>query len=123
MKTHKNIARIVGVLFIIGTGAAILSILFTGSILNDPDYLKKVSAHENHIITGALLVLVMGFSLAMVPIVMYPVLKKENEVFALGYVVFRGALETVTYIVYVISLLSLILLSHTFFNQINTCAK
>ena len=114
MDTNRKIARIVGVLFIIGTGAAILSIFFTGSILDDPDYLMKVSAHENHIITGAFFVLIMGLALAMVPIMMYPILKKHHKIFALGYVIFRGALETVTYLVNVISLLLLILLSQEY---------
>jgi hypothetical protein len=39
----------------------------------------------------------MGFALAMVPVVMFPVFRKYNEVLALGCVVFRGALETVAY--------------------------
>ena len=98
MNTHKKTAIIVGVLFIIGTVAGILSVVFTGSILDDPDYLIKVSANENQIIIGALFVLIMGFALAMVPVMMFPIFKKHNEALALGYVVFRGALETVTYI-------------------------
>ena len=38
MNTGKKTARIVGALFIIGTVAASLSIVFTGPILNEPDY-------------------------------------------------------------------------------------
>jgi hypothetical protein len=34
----------------------------------------------------------------MVPLVMFPILKRQNEALALGYVVFRGALETAIYI-------------------------
>jgi len=47
----------------------------------------------------------MGLSLAMVPIMLFPIFKRINKVLALGYVVFRGALETVTYIASVIVLL------------------
>ena len=39
----------------------------------------------------------MGVALAMVPVVMFPVLKRQNKALALGYVVFR-ALEATTYI-------------------------
>jgi len=101
-------AAIVGVLFIVGTVAGVLSVVFTGSILGDPDYLSKVSVNETHIIIGALLVLIMGFALAMVPVIIFPIFKKHNEILALGYVVFRGALETVTYIAVAISWLLLL---------------
>jgi hypothetical protein len=65
-------------------------------------------------ITGALCVLIMGLSLAMVPIVAFPVLKQQNEALALGYIVFRGALETVTYLVMVISWLVLVPISQEY---------
>ena len=55
--------------------------------------------------------LTMGFALAMVPVMLFPILKKQNEILALGYVVFRGALETVTYIASVIPWLFLITVS------------
>ena len=114
MNSNKKTARIVGVLFIIGTIAGILSVVFTNAILTDPDYLLMVSAHENQIIMGVICVLMMGFALAMVPVVMFPVLKKQNEVLALGYVVFRGAIETVTYFAFAISMLLLIPLSREY---------
>ncbi len=114
MNTYRKTAIIVGVLFIIGTVAGILSLVFTGPFLDDPDYLIKVSANENRIIIGALFVLIMAFALAMVPVVMFPISKKYNEALALGYVVFRGALETVTYIAVVVSWLLLIALSQEY---------
>jgi hypothetical protein len=43
------------------------------------------------------LVLLMGVPLAMVPAMMFPILKRQNEALAVGYVIFRGALETVIY--------------------------
>ena len=115
MNSDKKTAMIVGVLFIIGTVAGILSLLFSGP-LRDPDYLISVSANENQVITGSLLVLIMAVALAMVPVMMFPVFKKYNEALALGYVVFRGGLETVSSIAFVISSLLLIPLSHDFVN-------
>ena len=64
--TSRKTAIIVGVLYIIGTVAGVLSLVFAGSILNDPDYLIKVSANQNQIVIGALFVLTMGLALAMV---------------------------------------------------------
>ena len=114
MNSNKKTARIVGALFIIGTVAGVLSAVFTRPILGAPDYLIEVSANENQIITGVLLVLIMGFALAMVPVMMFPILKKYNEALALGSVVFRGALEAVTYIAIVIGWLLLLVLSREY---------
>ncbi len=58
-----------------------------------------------------MLVLLAGFALAMVPIVFWPVGKRYNETLAMGYVVFRGGLETVIYIVGAFGWLALIALS------------
>jgi len=110
----KNTARIVGVLYIIGTVAGILSVVITGPILNTPDYLAKIPANESQVIMGALFILIMGLALAMVPVLTYPVLKKFNETLALGYVVFRGGLETFTYFAVVISILLLLPLGRAF---------
>ena len=111
MKTYRKTSIIVGVLFIIGTVSGILSAVFTGSILAAPDYLVQVAANEMQMITGALFILLMGLSLAMVPVMMYPLFKKQNEALALGAVVFRGPLEAATYILMVVSWLLLIVVS------------
>ena len=113
-RKDRKTAAIVGVLYIIGTVAGILSLVFSGSILEGPDYLIKISAHENQIILGALFVLTMGLALAMIPAVMFPVLKKHHEGLAVGYIVFRGALETFSYIAMAISWFVLIALSQEY---------
>ena len=99
MNTYRRTSIIVGVLFIIGTVAGISSGVVTGPILDGSDYLTAVAANESNIVLGALLVLVMGFPLAMIPVMMFPIFRKYNEPLALGAVVFRGMLEAVTYIV------------------------
>jgi hypothetical protein len=114
MNTNRKTAIIVGVLYIIGTVAGILSVVFMTPILDDPDYLVKVSANENQILIGSLFVLTMGLALAMVPVMLFPIFKKFNEALALGYVVFRGALETVTYIAMVITQFFLIIVSQEY---------
>ena len=114
MHSDRMTATLVGVLFIVGTVAGVLSVVFTGSILSDPDYLYKVSANENQIIIGTLFVLLMGLALAMIPVMLFPILRKYNEALALGYVVFRGALETAIYIAIVITWLFLLILSQEY---------
>jgi hypothetical protein len=114
MNTNRKTAIVVGVLYIIGTVAGVLSVVITGSTLDEPDYLVSVSANANQVILGALFVLIMGLALALVPVVMFPVSRKHNETLALGHVVFRGALETITYVATVISTLLLVSLSREF---------
>jgi hypothetical protein len=65
MDSSRKSAIIVGVLFIIGTAAGILSVIAYTPVLNQPDYLARVSANPNQIILGALFVLLMGFALAL----------------------------------------------------------
>ena len=63
--------------------------------------------HSGAVVTSALLVLVMGLSLAFVPVVLFPVLRRVDEVLAIGYLIVRGAVETVCYVVLAIGWLLL----------------
>ncbi len=114
MDTNRRTAIIVGVLYITGTVAGILSVVFSTPILDGPDFLIKVSANENQFVIAALLVLLMGLALAMVPVMLFPILKKHSPALALGYVVFRGALETMTYIAMVITWLFLLIVGREY---------
>jgi len=114
MNLNRKTALIVGVLYIIGTVAGVLSVYVTRPLLNVPDYLSRVSESQNQIVLGSLFVLIMGFALAMVPVSLFPILKKQNESLALGYVVFRGALETGIYITLAITWLFLMAVSQEF---------
>jgi hypothetical protein len=111
MSSDRKVAAWIGALYIIGTVAGALSVLVTDSILAGPGYLAQVAADPDRLAVGALLVLLMGFALALVPVVFWPVGRRYNETLAMGYVVFRGALETVTYIVGALGWLMLIALS------------
>jgi hypothetical protein len=114
MNSFQKTAKIVGILFIIGTVAGILSAFVIPSILNAPDYLIKISENKNMVILGVLLVLMMGISLSMMSVVLFPILKKYNETLALGAVIFRGALELVSYLGIAISWLLLLTLSQEY---------
>ncbi len=89
----------------------------TGPILATPllpdltgtDYLTQVSTHPNQLAAGVLLSIIAYFACAGIAVVMYPVLKMWNTGLALGSVVFR-TIETVFYMVGLVSLLSLLTL-------------
>ena len=104
--SYKSTARIVGILYIIGTVAGALSTSFL-KVRNEPDYLAKIAENPNSLVIGAILVLIMGFALAMIPVFMFPILRKHSEVAGVGYVIFRGALETCSYIIGVVCYLAL----------------
>ena len=111
----------VGVLYIIGTVAGVLSVVTAASpLLGADDYLTKIADNENQMYLGALFVLIMGVPLALIPAVAYPVLKKHNEILAVGYVIFRGALEGFTYVLLAISWLVLVPISQEYVKATDT---
>lgn len=97
VNTDRSTARIVGILYIIGTAAGVTSLFVMGPFANAPDLLNLVNSNPHRVELGALLMLVMGLPLAMVAVMMFPILKRQNEALAIGYVVFRGALEQIFY--------------------------
>ena len=111
MSADRKAAIWIGVLYIIGTVALVLSLVVMGGLLSGPAYLAQVAAQPNQVAIGAVLALLAGFALAMVPVVFWPVGRRYNETLAMGYVVFRGALEGVIYIVGALGWLLLIPLS------------
>lgn len=111
MSADRKAAVWIGVLYIIGTVGLVLSVLVTGPVFAGPALLDQVAAQPNQVAIGALLILLAGFALAMVPVVFWPVGKRYNETLAMGYVVFRGAIETAIYIATALAWLLLIALS------------
>ncbi|MCC6169993.1 MAG: DUF4386 domain-containing protein, partial [Caldilineaceae bacterium] len=94
--------------------AGILSLALTQPLRDAHDPLAGAAANANQVTVAALCVLLMGLSPAMVPVVLYPVLKRHNEVLALGYLVFRGALETVIGLVAPIAWLLLVAIGRSY---------
>ncbi|MGN6576888.1 MAG: DUF4386 domain-containing protein [Nocardioides sp.] len=96
-------------MYITGTVAGVLSkVVALAPVSDADDHLAAAAQHADAVVTGALLVLVMGLSLAFVPVVLFPVLRRVDEVLAIGYLVIRGAVETACYILAAVSLLLLL---------------
>lgn len=114
VREHKAAATTAGILFIIGTLAGILSKAVTSfPVHNADDPLAYAADHSGTVATGALLVLVMGLSLALVAVVLFPVLRPVDEVLATGYLIIRGAVETTTYVIVAVAWLVLVPLAET----------
>ncbi len=111
MSADRKAAAWIGVLYIIGTVGMVLSGVVTNAVVSGPAYLAQVAAQPNQVAVGALLLLLAGFALALVPVVFWPIGRRQDETLAMGYVVFRGAIEGVIYVVGVVCWLLLIALS------------
>lgn len=113
MDKNRKAAILVGILFIITTGAAIVSGAFLLPIVEAPDYLTKVFENESQVMLGALFYFIMAAGCASITLPMYPILKKQNEGLALGAVGFR-LIEGAIFMVGVVGVLSLVTVSRAF---------
>jgi hypothetical protein len=86
MNSTRKKTIIVGVLYIIGIVAGLLSM---DPVIDSPDYLLKASANANQVTARALLQFLIAVAYAFIPILLYPILKKFNSNLALGFLVFR----------------------------------
>jgi len=80
MNTYRATARVVGVLYILGFVVGI-----SGSALGAPGQLETVSAKSTMIAIGALLWVIAAAGDAAHGVMMFPILKQNNERIALGY--------------------------------------
>jgi len=81
VNTYRTTARVVGVLYILGFVVGI-----AGSVLGAPGQLETVSAKSMMIAIGALLWVIAAAGDAAHGVMMFPILKQNNERVALGYV-------------------------------------
>ena len=116
MNTHRNTAIIVGVLFIIATAFLFIGESFYKPVLSSPDYLDIAYPQRITVIIGLLLEFTCVLTIPLIPVVLFPVLRKHNETLALGYVVFR-LFETVLFVAVIINKLSLISVSENYLNN------
>jgi hypothetical protein len=113
MRTSKKTAIIVGVLFIIATVSSSLGFFLRDPILETPVHLVQIAANETLVLIGVLLVLIDCVAVVVIPAMLYPILKKHDPAWALGYLGFR-TIESVVIIVGEICLLALLTLSQEF---------
>ncbi len=113
MQSHRKTGIIVGLLFIIATVTAILTIFFLGSTLEKPLDFNLISSNEFQIVLSVVFWLILAISVMGIGTMMYPILKKYHEGLAISYVVLRLT-ESVLIIIASISILSLLTLSQQY---------
>lgn len=81
-------ARTTGALFLTATASGVLSAVLLWP-LDGLSSARAIADTATRTTTGALMVLVMIAAIALIPAVLFPVLKEHSEALALGYVVAR----------------------------------
>ena len=107
MNSNRETARIVGVLYLILIFASIAGFFLIEAGLSAPDFLSDVDATKTQVASGVSLELINGIAVIGVAVLMFPLLRKENEALALGYLAFR-IMEVVIVVAAIISPLALI---------------
>jgi hypothetical protein len=105
--TNRKTAAVVGVLFIMGTVPALLSLPLALNTVSAADHLTAISTNEGQMILYTAAKFIMGMACAGIGLALYPILKKYNEGLAIGAAGFRmieGAVDVVGALLYVVLL-------------------
>ena len=88
MTSSRKTALVVGVLFILTFITSIAGVVAYGPVLNDPNYVTGAGA-DTRVFLGAFLELFLILTNIGCAVVLFPLLKRQNETLALGYVTAR----------------------------------
>jgi hypothetical protein len=106
----QTIARVTGILFLITYITSIPPFVYHyAPVLDDPRYIVGGGGADTRVLTGAFLELILIISGIGTAVVLWPVLKRVNEILALGYVTAR-VMECVFIAVGILSVLSVVTL-------------
>jgi hypothetical protein len=113
MNSTRTIATVTGVLFLITFITSIpAAFVFYPPLLNDPNYIISAGA-DMGVKVGALLEVILVVANIGTAVVLYPLVKRQNHIVALGYVTAR-VMESAMIAVGVLSLLSVVTLRQDF---------
>ncbi len=113
MNSTRRIAVVAGVFFIVAAVAAIVGLALEGPVLTDPRYIVGGSGSDMRVILGAFFEVILAISVIGTGVTLFPIVKRQNEGIALGYVTGR-VVEGVVIVVGIISLLSVVRLRQEF---------
>ena len=112
MTYARKTALITGVLFIITIVFSIPGALLYGTLLNDPNYIVGPGA-DTQVALGAFFEIIVAIANIGTAVTLFPILKRQNEGVALGYVASR-VVESTIIAVGIISVLSVVTLRQDF---------
>lgn len=112
MSSSRRIAFVTGVLFLITFITAIPALYLFDPVLNEADYIIGAGA-DNRVRLGAFLELLLIIANIGTALVLFPLLKRQNETVALGFVAAR-IMECVFIAAGILSVLSIVTLRQDF---------
>lgn len=111
MDSMRTSALVVGVLFILTFITSIGAVFAYGSVLSDPNYITGAGS-DTRVFFGAFLELLLILTNIGCAFVLFPILKRQNEALALGYVAVR-MVECVFILVGLLCVLGIVTLRQT----------
>jgi hypothetical protein len=109
MNHPQTIARVFGVLFLITFITSIPAYFFYVPVLDDPNYIVGATGADTSVSFGAFLELLLILANIGTAVVLFPIVKRQNEILILGYVTAR-IVECVFIAVGILSLLTVVTL-------------
>jgi hypothetical protein len=85
----RRTEKLVASLWIVTAIGAIAGAVLINPVINAPDYLTTLLPKSATVVTGTLLWLVNNIGIVFIGLLMFPILKKQSESMALGYVSMR----------------------------------
>ena len=113
MNSTRRTAVFAGVFFIVAAVAAIIGLALEGPVLNDSRYIVAGSGADARVILGAFFEVLLAISVIGTAVTLFPIVRRQNESIALGYVAGR-VVEAVVIVVGIISVLSVVTLRKDF---------
>ena len=109
MSSPRKIAALAGAFFIIAAVAALAGLALYGPVLSDPRYIVTASGGDVRVLLGACCEVILAIAVIGTAVTLFPVVRRQNEGIALGYVAGR-VVEAVVIVTGIISLLSVVTL-------------
>jgi Domain of unknown function (DUF4386) len=106
--TARRTALVAGVLYVLTFAASIPALLLLGPVLSDPNYIVSAGS-DPQVLAGCLLDLITALAGIGTAVALFPVVRRQNEGLALGFVTSRS-LEAVFLVIGVVSLLAVVTL-------------
>lgn len=108
MDSARKTALVAGVFYLVTFASSIPAVFFLGPVLDQPDYIVG-AGNDTSVLWGCILDLVNAFACVGTAVALFPIVRRQNESLALGFVTAR-LFEAAVIAIGVVSLLAVVTL-------------